>query len=312
MFKKFNSIENISRQKFVDKALNLCLPCEWVATEKIHGTNFAFVYDGNTMECGRKEALLVEGEKFYGYPAVKERWSPNVIGLYDYLGCSSLNVYGELFGPGVQSGIHYSKEKNFYAFDIMIDGLYIDVDRCEELFEQFDFFYALPLVKGTITECFDYPNEFDSTIPALLGEEHVVDNICEGTVIRPNTITFFPSGSRCIFKNKNPKWSESTKTRKPKTVFVLSDEVMVALEASTAHITLNRLRNVISKVGCGEQNAFPKVCGLMTKDVIEEFIKDFDINSLEKNDRKVLTKQINKLCGNLLREHFLNIIDGNF
>jgi Rnl2 family RNA ligase len=221
-------------------------------------------------------------------------------------------VYGELFGNGVQKGIYYSPVQSFYSYDIMIDGLYIDVDKCEELFEQFDFFYAKPLVKGTITECFDYPNEFDSTIPALLGEEHVVDNICEGTVIRPNTITFFPSGSRCIFKNKNPKWSESTKTRKPKTVFVLSDEVMVALEASTAHITLNRLRNVLSKVGNVEQNDFPKVCGLMTKDVIEEFIKDFDINSLEKNDRKVLTKQINKLCGNLLREHFLNIIDGNF
>lgn len=309
-FKKFGSIENVERQKFIDSVLMQGITCPWYVSEKVHGANFSIMYDG-VLQCGKRTDLVSEGEKFYNHVPVKERYAENIINLFNHLGCNELVVFGELYGGNVQSGVYYRKDQDFYAFDIVVDGKYLPVSKANELFEQFGFFYAKTLLKGTFTEAVEYPNKFDSTIPGLLGEE-VVDNICEGTVIRPEIPYFLPCGSRVILKNKNDKWQEKTKTRKIKTEIVLSDEVTAALEEASAYISENRLKNVLSKMGAVTQQDFGKITGMFTKDVIEDFIEDFNINSLEKGDQKILTKQISRECGNLLRTNFVNILDGSF
>ena len=316
-FKKFNSIENVERQKFMDAILMQGITCPWVVTEKIHGANFSMTYNGEgDIRCGRRSAFIEEDEKFYDYKPVKLRYAESMVNLFTFLeeekGCKVITVYGELYGGSVQSGVYYRKDQDFYAFDISVDGKYLPVSEVNELLEQFKFFYAKPLLVGTLTEAVEYPNKFDSTIPGLFGEE-VEDNICEGTVIRPEIPYFFPTGSRVIIKNKNENWKEKSKTRKPKTEIVISDHVKAALEESTAYINENRLKNVLSKMGEVTQKDFGKICGLFTKDVIEDFAKEFDMETIEdKKDRKILTKQIGRECGNLLRANFVNILDGNF
>jgi Rnl2 family RNA ligase len=312
MFKKYNSLRQVDRQKYVDKALNLCLPCKWVVQEKVHGANMSFIYDGDKVLVARRIDLVAEDEKFFNSKAVLAKYESKIIELYKHLNCKSLTVFGEIFGNGVFKQTFYSKEQDFYAFDIVSDDVYLDVDKCEELFEQFDFFYAKSLFKGTMAECFEYPNTFDSLLPKQLGNDHVEDNICEGTVIRPNTATFYNCGSRVIFKNRNEKYTEKTKTRKPKTTLVVPDEVKVIVEAATAYINENRIRSVLSKIGEVTQNDFGKVCGLLTKDVFEELKEDVSLGDMDEAHVKILAKQINFECGNEIRKHWLNIIDGQF
>jgi Rnl2 family RNA ligase len=314
-FTKFNSIENVERQKFMDYVLMQGITCPWVVSEKIHGANYSLYYTGEgDIRAGRRSGLIPEGEKFYNHVPVKLRYARSMINLFmllkEEMECEELTVFGELHGGSVQSGVYYREDQDFYAFDVVVNGTYLPVSQATELLKQFGFFYARPLFTGTLTEAVEYPNKFDSTIPGLLGEE-VTDNICEGTVIRPEIPHFLPSGSRVIFKNKNEKWKEKSKTRKPKTEIAIPDEVKDALEQATAYINENRLKNVLSKIGEVQQSDFGKIAGLFTKDVIEDFIKDFDIESLGK-DRKILTKQIQRECATVLRANFVNILDGVF
>ena len=39
----------------------------WVATEKIHGTNFSFIHDGNTLTCAKRNSFLKDNDKFFNF-----------------------------------------------------------------------------------------------------------------------------------------------------------------------------------------------------------------------------------------------------
>lgn len=48
---------------------------QWVAMEKIHGSNFSFITDGHTIACSRRNSLLAEHETFYNFQVVREKYS---------------------------------------------------------------------------------------------------------------------------------------------------------------------------------------------------------------------------------------------
>jgi hypothetical protein len=39
----------------------------WVMTEKIHGSNFSFIYNGIVLQCARRNDILKPGENFHNY-----------------------------------------------------------------------------------------------------------------------------------------------------------------------------------------------------------------------------------------------------
>jgi hypothetical protein len=60
-FKKYNSIENSYREKFLEKIKSIVPPTEkWVVTEKIHGSNFSFIYDVENLTCAKRTGLINE------------------------------------------------------------------------------------------------------------------------------------------------------------------------------------------------------------------------------------------------------------
>ena len=78
-----------------------------------------------------------------------------------------------------------------------------------DLAEQFDLLYAKPLFSGSFKDALEYQNDFQTTIPGILGLPEIEDNIAEGVVIKPENAMFFHDGSRLILKNKNAKiWRE--------------------------------------------------------------------------------------------------------
>lgn len=62
-FREYPSIELSSRQNFVDrlKQGNFTSPeIEWVASEKIHGSNFSVFCDGQIVKYGRRNDFLTK------------------------------------------------------------------------------------------------------------------------------------------------------------------------------------------------------------------------------------------------------------
>merc|ERR1711920_76899 len=117
----------------------------------------------------------------------------------------SVIIYGEYFGgwyphedvkqdgPGVgapvQKGIvAYAPGHRFFAFDVCVDGAYLDYDAARDLLLRAGFpLVATPIVRGTFDDCMRFDIEsFHTTLPGLLGLPPCQDfSTAEGLVIRP-------------------------------------------------------------------------------------------------------------------------------
>jgi len=331
-FKKYNSIENTFDKDFMEKIfLERFDKQEFVVQEKVHGSNVCFVTDGKTVSFGKRTGFVEAGEKFYDYKELLERYTPKVIALFSIIkekipDVKTITVFGEMFGgkyphPDVknntktmviQKGVYYCPNHEFYAFDLYImtgeNGRYLTVDETNNFFEQAKFFHAKTLFRGTLDECLQYPNDFQSQISNWLGFPPIEDNICEGIVIRPVEPTYLHNGARVVLKNKNARFAEkkSVKKRAPK-LFVepsYSESLNNLLPVTEQYVTENRLNNVVSKIG---QISVPKdtgkLIGLFSKDILEDFLKEHsgEYVSLEKSEQKILNRHINSLATNMIK-----------
>jgi Rnl2 family RNA ligase len=346
-FQRFSSIDNSYRSKtvnlFIEKGLS---DGEWTVGEKIHGSNFSLWCDGEELICAKRGSFLKNTDNFFNNHKVmsdhRERMSDLFVildkeahGGFDWateLEITEVDdfvVYGEIFGGWyphpdvekvegavkVQKGIYYSPRNEFYAYDIKVNGQFINDDDCQRLLKVVGIFNAEPLFRGTFRECLDYPNEYQSTIAKRLGLPVIEDNICEGNVIRPVHAKYLSCGSRVILKNKNDKWSEKMKGEpKEKKEVILSEAASQLFGEISSLVTENRLRNVLSKTGPITQKEFGKLLGLLMQDAFEEFNKDWaeDFAKLGKDESKTINKMANQSAAGLIRTNFLNIIDETF
>lgn len=144
---------------------------EVVFTEKIHGSNSrlgkvkneegVFDYIAGSNRTVRKKEGEGGTRSFYWFPLSEdiEDWTEiatGVKGLLDYL-CNdekNIQIFGEIFGSGVQDmayGLPDGK-KTFRAFDITVDGEYLDFEVKNELFERFNIPQVPILYKGPFSK----------------------------------------------------------------------------------------------------------------------------------------------------------------
>lgn len=332
-FSRYSSIENSYRLKTVRMIQEQFPGHKFVVQEKIHGSNFAIYTDGENVKFSKRSGFLKEGESFFSYETLDLKGLTNSLNsMFEYLKKShtdlqQLSIHGEIFGgsyphedvekvPGatrVQKEVLYSPRVEFMAFDIKVNDEFVSMDVFSQLCGNFNIPHIPFLFSGTLEECLEYSNAFQTTIPELLGLPAIEDNICEGTVVKPLQTLRFNCGSRVVLKNKNEKFSEKGQKSKVKTAEPLPQDVLDMMSKASAYVTENRLRNVLSHVGEVKQNEFGKVLGLMSKDTIEDFMKDNpDFEDMDKKERKHVTRYLNAKIGDLIRPNFRNIIDGNF
>lgn len=94
-----------------------------VVTEKIHGTNSRVgIVDGEFV-AGSHKVQRGPGDELYNWPLTLE----GVRSLLTDMGKrhKSVAIYGEIYGKGIQS-MDYGVDRGYAAFDIMIDGRYLD------------------------------------------------------------------------------------------------------------------------------------------------------------------------------------------
>lgn len=329
LFKKYNSIENAYRNEFIERVAIATLNSnDFVVQEKVHGANFSLITNGKDLKSAKRTSLLEDTDNFYNHALIKELYYEKLLGLFEavklkYPKTESVTVFGELFGGSypdveqvrgalkVQKGVFYAPYNEFYAFDIMINqAFYLNVVEANKLFENHGFFYAKTLFRGTLKEALQYPNAFDSKIPSWLKLPEIKDNICEGVVIKPVEPLFLPNGSRIIIKNKNEKWTEKSKTKsKMKPDVTFSKEGHRLLLELKCFVNANRLANVMSKEGRLDSAQIGKLIGLLSKDALEDFLKEHNIafEALEKVEQKRLTKQLNGYAAKLVRQELLQL-----
>jgi len=341
-FKKYCSIENSYRVKYLNDIVEYGLTYgEWVVTEKVHGSNLSFWMDQTGVKAAKRSGFLTYGNRFFNFQEVMDSYEKEFEVLFqavmDIYGIPfeklEIALYGEIFGgtyphdgvdrvPNavtVQKGVFYAPFNDFYAYDMKVNGRYINVDVFEEIMENVGFFYAKHIYKGFFKDVLAYPNEFPTKIPGRLELPDIEGNVCEGVVIKPVIARQFPNGERVILKNKNEKFSEILHSKKSKTPKVPEDISLLPEEEeiykkALSYINENRLRNVLSHIGTVTDKMFGKVQGLFMQDVMEDFRKDHaeEMDKLEKKRIKIIQKRINMDVQAMVRANFLNIIDGTY
>jgi len=190
------------------------LAVEFVALEKVHGSNFAFETDGRGIEYYSRSKRLGKDEKFVGRSTpvgAMSRYHDMVLEAFRILTGSmtapvgSIVIYGEYFGgwyphsdvrqdgPGatapVQKGIvAYAPDHQFFAFDVCVDGTYLDFDDASELLRAAGFpLIATSLVRGSFADCMAFDVEgLRTTLPDLLSLPPLSDFcIAEGVIVKP-------------------------------------------------------------------------------------------------------------------------------
>ncbi len=330
IFKTYNSIENAYQARVIEQITIQGFGDEvFIVQEKVHGANFSFFTDGKEIKIAKRTAFIEKEEKFFNAHRVLELYKDKVIEAFGkvksvYPDVETVVIYGELFGGGykhkavepvkdavkVQKGIEYAPHNEFYAFDIKLNGTtYLDTEVINRIFEETGFFYAKTLFQGTLQEALDFPNAFDSRIPAWLGFPEMEDNRCEGTIIKTLKTCYFGNGSRVILKNKNKKWIEKSKVvrKKEKTVqkqIRFGEDAREIWDELQQYVTTNRLNNVISKVGEFEPKMMGKIIGLFAQDILEDFGKDFPeaFDSIEREEQKRINKKLNAVVIDKVKE----------
>merc|ERR1711953_978885 len=141
--------------------------------------------------------------------------------------------------------------------------------------------------------------------------EHPKANIAEGKVIKPVNIATLGNGARIILKDKAECFEEvafgqkqKTKKEKKKTQNKISTRGAELEDILIAHITENRLSNVMSKLSepCTADDA-GRVCKLLCQDAMEEFKKDFveAYDELDPKEQKIIRKNFGTQAMSLVR-----------
>ena len=301
-FYKFSSLENSYRQNLIDKVQYEGKDGgEWVVTEKIHGANFSFWCDGTEVRVASR-SQFVDGT-FYNCQAVINRYSQGILDWCQQKGVSDFVVYGELFGGNIQKEVQYG-EKDFAAFDVVIDGVVQDKQTAWRIAKECGLNFAPVLFTGSFKECLEINNTFKST---LTPEGYKGENISEGLVIEPVEPAWFANGSRVYFKNKTESFSEKNRQPKEKQVFELSDQESDLMNELLNYNTEQRVSNVISKIGQITSKDFGKILGLTVQDMLEDFTKDTERDAkVEAEDNwKQFMKLLSAEVGKVVRKLFV-------
>lgn len=311
-FKKFPSLENTYQQKPIMLAEELGYHNEeYIVTEKVHGANFSFwlseINGEILIHCAKRSGFIEDGEKFFNYKPVLEKYRDNLEKLFYHLsethGYKSVVVFGELYGGNIQSGMCYKEEQDFIAFDLVCDGIARSKSTSLLMLESFNIPITPILARyNSLKEALEHSEYFTSLLcrDDFDGKEEHKE--AEGIVIEPVTPQWFPNGSRVYFKKKTKRFLEKGGNKIKKAPEELPKELEGVLTEIFKYINEPRFNSVVSKIGEVTIKDIGKVMGLMTQDILIDARKD-DINIPE---NKKFMKLLQTEVQNFIRPILLN------
>lgn len=157
----------------------------WRFTEKVDGTNIrvhispeGVRYGGKTDNAQIPTSLLDNLNKLFA-------------GVHPE---NTMTLYGEGYGPKIQSGGKYRGDQGFVLFDVMIDGLWLRRDSVEDIAKQFGIETVPVIGRGNLEYAIDWVK---NGVQSQWG-----DFVAEGIVMIPETELMTRRGERIIGKLK--------------------------------------------------------------------------------------------------------------
>lgn len=335
-FVKYSSLENHTNSKFISKIFDLIMDkpnLEFVAREKIHGTNFSVVITKDEIKPAKRTGLIEITEKFFGYDDVMSKYKKSFEEIQYQLNCQtdrykSIQIFGEYAGGNIQKEVDYG-EKDLYVFDILTTDSDENVseywpDSSVEHFCVKNKLKIAPLIKrGSLEELLKLPVEFESVVKkfdelyenhpnkAIVGswtQHEPKENVSEGIVIKPNKTMYLSNGSRVAIKYKTDAFKEKGKGKAPKIPVPLSENDKELLLKFSEYVTKPRIKNVVSHIGEITAKDFGKVLGLTMRDIFVEAEREgLTIDSAEAPSK---TKaELQKMVSAEIREIWLDLIN---
>ncbi|MCQ4141145.1 RNA ligase family protein [Chryseobacterium sp. EO14] len=301
---------------------------KWVVTEKVHGANFSFVYENGSLKFAKRKEYLNWTDDFFGFQLVVNKLENNILRLFEKLSsdiaAEKYIIYGELFGGkyphpevsplkdihAIQTGVYYTPDIEFCAFDIAIetDGsdskYYLDYESSVAYFDEFKIFYAKPLLIGKFNEAMNFNIRINSAVPKEFNLPELNDNLIEGVVIKPFNQLDNNDFQRPIIKLKNPEFDEEEKFHEAEkwsfipNVSSKTEELSFIVDELRNYVTQNRLKSAVSKIGTLDLNNHSRVSEIK-KEFLEDVITDFNenndnlLNDLSPEDKTWIAERIN-------------------
>lgn len=323
-FRPFPSIENHYQPRPLQDVLEWVheFPdIQWVAVEKIHGSNAQMVTDGKTVWCGKRHAYLKEDDKFFGFQKWHTKLIPNMLKLfeqikYQFKETTTIIVYGEVFGGSyphkdvkkvndatqVQKNVYYGPDNDFCAFDIFVNEkekvTFLNHSTSQLYLREYGFLQPRIFKTGSFQECFDLEIEsLAPWFPVQFSLPELKDNYVEGIVLKPQT-TRNGKYVELFLKKKRKAFMEVTcgHAGKKAPALTLTSLDEKTLEYFKAYITKARVDNIKSQHG---QDLHPKrLTGLLLEDAAKEWAKNS--TPIDKAVRAKLYSHVQKWCTDLL------------
>ena len=323
MFKKYTSIENSYRTKFIDRFKSyIDNDTLFIVSEKLDGANIQILFQPNAdMLVGKRSGFLNHEDSFFDIWNVLKKYETELDKLQttSNLTGATIRIFGELYGPGINKRIDYGDDKKIAFFDAYVSNslfqlserlgsfYWTDSDDKETLLTQ-KTFHAFMLHMGLKHVLPPNLGLFHSLEEALNFDIETLQragkNGSEGIVIQPyNKIIRAPNGTRLILKKKTAKFSDKTPNAKnKKSINTVSNPLNQKFKQ---YINKNRVLDTFAKHG---EILSPDQMGHYIKLVLEDakadFLKDNDIADLQLDKKE--EKAIYNVGGdvaNLLKEY---------
>ena len=195
VFKRdMDGTKNLIEGEFRSKSVEYLKDNRWYFTEKIDGTNIRVYWDGHSVSFGGRtdranipSHLLETLKGMFGTNEAEEMFEQT-------FGEKEAILFGEGYGPKIQSGGLYRSDVSFILFDVMVGDVYLDRDAIESIAESFGIDIVPIVLVGTIQQAVDFVKTFPKS---TIGTANM-----EGVVGKPMTELYEKNGKRVIVKIK--------------------------------------------------------------------------------------------------------------
>jgi hypothetical protein len=106
---------------------------DWEFTEKVDGTNIRVIWDGYRVTVRGRTDNATFSETQKAKLDILFAGSVNETLFEQQFGNSAATLYGELYGPGVQSGGKYRNDLDFVLFDVRVGDWWLLRDDIEDV-----------------------------------------------------------------------------------------------------------------------------------------------------------------------------------
>ena len=166
----------------------------WLFTEKVDGTNIRIHWDGHQVEFGGRtdkaqipDFLLDKLRSMFGTAEAEELFEQT-------WGEKEVFLFGEGYGPKIQSGGDYRADVSFILFDVLVGDNYQEREWVEKTAEMFGIDVVPVVLMGTIQDGIDFVMRHPASTMGTA--------MMEGVVGRPAVEMRDRRGNRVIVKIK--------------------------------------------------------------------------------------------------------------